>query len=103
MISVVTSFYQIWGCEQKVGMNTHRKEIWGWIQKNNKISSSSYQSLMAASYNDLRHDEVLTASFDDITSMDISLDGSVYTITAEGKGEDTTFHYNAIIMRKKFL
>ncbi|RHR10043.1 DUF4340 domain-containing protein [Pseudoflavonifractor sp. AF19-9AC] len=58
-----------------------------------KISSSSYESLMAASYNDLRHSEVLTASFDDITSMDISLDGTVYTITTDGKGENKTFHY----------
>ena len=59
-----------------------------------QISSSSYQSLMAASYNDLRHSKVLTASFDDITSMDISLDGSVYTITAEQDGDDKTYHYN---------
>lgn len=58
-----------------------------------KISSSSYESLMAASYNDLRHSEVLTASFDDITSMDISLDGTVYTITTDGKGDNKTFYY----------
>lgn len=48
---------------------------------------------MAASYNDLRHPEVLTASFDDITSMDISLDGSVYTITSKGTGDEKTFYY----------
>lgn len=58
-----------------------------------KISSGSYESLMASSYNDLRHSEVLTASFDDITSMDISLDGTVYTITAKGKGDNKTFYY----------
>lgn len=58
-----------------------------------QISSSSYESLMAASYNDLRHPEVLTASFDDITSMDISLDGSVYTITSKGTGDEKTFYY----------
>lgn len=58
-----------------------------------QISSSSYESLMAASYNDLRHAEVLTASFDDITSMDISLDGAAYTITAKGSGDNKTFYY----------
>lgn len=58
-----------------------------------QISSSSYESLMAASYNDLRHAEVLTASFDDVTSMDISLDGAAYTITTKGSGDNKTFYY----------
>lgn len=58
-----------------------------------QITSSSYESLIAASYNDLRHSEVLTASFDTITSMDISLDGSVYTITSKGSGDQKTFYY----------
>ena len=58
-----------------------------------QIPSSSYQSLMAASYNDLRHPEVLTASFEDITSMDVSLDGMDYTITSKGKGDGKTFYY----------
>ena len=59
-----------------------------------QITSSSYESLMAADYNDLRHPKVFTASFDDVTSMDISLDGSVYTITSKGNGNKKTFYYN---------
>lgn len=58
-----------------------------------QISSSSYESLMDAGYNELRHTEVFTASFDDVTSMDISLDGAVYTLTAEGEGDEKTFYY----------
>lgn len=59
-----------------------------------QISSSSYKSLMAAGYDDLRHAEVWTASFDDVASMDISLDGSTYTITSEIDGEEKTYYYN---------
>lgn len=59
-----------------------------------KITSSSYEALMAAGYDDLRHSEVFTASFDDVTSMDISLEGSDYTITSEGTGDKKTFYYN---------
>ncbi len=58
-----------------------------------KISGSNYESLMAASYNDLRHREVLTADFADIDQVDISLEDSKYTFTAEGKGEDRVWHY----------
>ena len=59
-----------------------------------KITSSSYEALMAAGYDDLRHSEVFTASFDDVTSIDISLEGSDYTITSEGTGDKKTFYYN---------
>ena len=47
------------------------------------LSDSSYQSLTEASYNDLRHDELMTASFSDITQIDISLDDEIYTINSE--------------------
>ena len=46
-----------------------------------KISGSSYNALMAAGYNDLRHKEIFSGSFDEVTSIDISLDGESYTLT----------------------
>lgn len=58
-----------------------------------KISGSSYEALKACTYNDLRHTEVLTADFSDVTGFGISLDGQVYTITSKGSGEDKTFLY----------
>ena len=45
-----------------------------------QISTASYEELMAASYNDLRHTEVFTADFDSVTQLDISLDGSTYSL-----------------------
>lgn len=58
-----------------------------------KISGSSYEELMACTYDDLRHTEVLTADFADVTGFDISLEGQVYTITSKGSGDDKTFLY----------
>lgn len=58
-----------------------------------QISSASYKALMAASYDDLRHTEVLSADFADITQIDISLEGSVYSMTAEGEDDDRIWLY----------
>lgn len=58
-----------------------------------RLYSESYSSLMRASCDDLRHSELLTADFADITQIDISLDGSDYTITTDGSGDDRTYTY----------
>ena len=58
-----------------------------------KISSDDYKDLMAASYDDLRHREVLSANFDDVSQIDISLDGSEYTITSKKKDDERTYYY----------
>ena len=57
------------------------------------LDSDSYQALMEASYDDLRHSEVLPADLEQISQVDIQLEDSDYTITAEGKDEDRTYHY----------
>jgi len=48
-----------------------------------EISNTNYQTLTAAAYNDLRHKEILTADFADITRIDITLEGKDYSITSE--------------------
>lgn len=53
-----------------------------------KIPAYSCDSLMAASYDELRHREVLTAGVGDICQVDITLDGTDYTITADGEDKD---------------
>lgn len=58
-----------------------------------RLYSESYSSLMRASWDDLRHSELLTADFADITQIDISLDGSDYTITSDGSEDDRTYAY----------
>ena len=58
-----------------------------------RLSGEDYQTLMAGGYNDLRHTEVLPADFADIAQIDISLEGTDYTITSEGDAEERTYFY----------
>ena len=55
------------------------------------ITSLEYTDLRAAAYDDLRHREVLTASFDDVLSLDVTLEGKTYTFTAQGEGDERTW------------
>ena len=48
---------------------------------------------MAASYDDLRHQELLSAGFADITRMDMVLDGERYFITSEGEGDGKKWYF----------
>lgn len=58
-----------------------------------QISSAGYKTLMAASYNDFRHLEVLPANFEDVRQMDISLEGSSYTLTSEQDDKERVWSY----------
>lgn len=58
-----------------------------------KITQEEYYALIAATYNDLRHQEVLSADFGDINQIDITLEGETYTITTDGDGDDRTYAY----------
>ena len=58
-----------------------------------RLSGEDYETLMAAGYNDLRHTEVLPADFADIAQIDISLEGTDYTITSEGDAEERIYFY----------
>lgn len=59
-----------------------------------QISESSYEALMACSYNDLRHDAVYSGDFSDITGFDLTLDGKTYSITSEEEDDSRTFGYD---------
>ena len=58
-----------------------------------QITGDEYLALLAASYDDLRHPEVLPADFADVSQIDITLEGTDYTITAGGDAEDRTYTY----------
>ncbi len=85
--------------EQRAMTQEEEDELTSWVayvrvgesQILYQITSAKYESLMKAAYNDLRHREVFTADFGQVTSMDISLEGNSYTLTAgEGEEEDET-------------
>ena len=58
-----------------------------------QLTTDQYNSLTAASYNDLRHQEVLTADFDDIQQIDISLEDQEYTIEVTEEDDEKTYSY----------
>ena len=58
-----------------------------------KLTEDQYEVLTEVAYDDLRHEEVFTADFDEITQIDIVLEGEAYTITSEGKAEKRVFYY----------
>jgi len=63
-----------------------------------EISESDYKTLRAAGYDDLRHRELLTADFNDVTAFTVTLEDSEYTITAQedavDKNGDRVYDYN---------
>lgn len=58
-----------------------------------QLTTDQYNSLTAASYNDLRHQEIVTADFDDIRQIDISLEDQEYTIAVKEEDGDKTYSY----------
>lgn len=58
-----------------------------------EITSINYIRLTAASYDDLRHKEVLTASFDDIFEIELTLENETYTFTKKTEENDTAWYY----------
>ncbi len=58
-----------------------------------EITETEYESLMAVSYNELRHQEIFWADFDKVTQVDISLEGETYTLTSGKEGEETIWSY----------
>ena len=59
-----------------------------------KITSDEYKALMAYTYNDLRHQEILSADFDDITQIDISLEGNDYTLVSKEEDDALLWYYD---------
>ncbi|MCI8505524.1 MAG: DUF4340 domain-containing protein [Lachnospiraceae bacterium] len=58
-----------------------------------EITETEYESLMAASYDELRHQEVFWADFSKVTQVDISLEGQTCTLTSKEDGEETVWSY----------
>lgn len=58
-----------------------------------KINGSDYEELMKASYNDLRHQKVIWADFDDISQAEISLEGVEYELTVKEEDKENIWYY----------
>ncbi len=53
-----------------------------------ELDDAAYDTLAAASYNDLRHSEVIWADFDIITQIDVTLEGKNHVITSSPDEKD---------------
>ena len=58
-----------------------------------EITPLEYANLTKNTYDDLRHKEVLTASFDDIYQIDITLEGEAHTISSVVEEDVKTWQY----------
>lgn len=58
-----------------------------------KLNGVDYENLMEASYNDLRHQEVMWADFDDISGVKILLEGAEYELTVKEDGKENIWYY----------
>ena len=53
-----------------------------------RISQEVYDTAVQASYEELKPDEVILLDWDTVDSVDLELDGSLYTIEVESRGDD---------------
>ena len=51
---------------------------------------------MKCSYNDLRHQELLSVDYSQISQIDVELEGQAYTITSEKKGNDRSLAMDVV-------
>lgn len=58
-----------------------------------EIPESSYQALMDASCNTLRHQEILPVDLNDITQLEISLEDRDHLLASETEDEETIWYY----------
>ena len=58
-----------------------------------QITADEYNSLIAATRSDLRHQEILWANFTDIQQVDVTLEGETYTLTVETDDDEHVWYY----------
>jgi len=58
-----------------------------------QLTPEQYKQLMAASYDDLRHQEVLAVDFTEVVRLDMHLEDTDYVISTKGDKKDRTYLY----------
>jgi len=93
VISISRDPEKLAAAEEAEARGEEAEEVGGYVRIGDsriiyEISAYDCGNLLAASYDDLRHREVLSADFEDIYQVDISLEGSDYTIATDGAEKD---------------
>lgn len=58
-----------------------------------RITAQEYEALMEAGCDTLRHRELLPAELEDVSQVDVTLDGTVYTFTSDGAEDSPVWSY----------
>lgn len=58
------------------------------------IDGDTFDTLMDASYNALRHQEIFWGDFSTVTQIDVSLEGNQHSITSQAEDDTRTYSYN---------
>lgn len=59
-----------------------------------KLSGDDFTAMMDASYDSLRHQQVFWGDFEDVTQLDITLEGESHSITSTVKDDERVYSYN---------
>lgn len=59
-----------------------------------EITGADYDAILAASYDDLRHQEVFYGDMTQVYQVDVTMDGATYTLTATQGEDSTTWSYD---------
>ncbi len=92
-LSVSRNPEELAAAEEAKANDKEAEEVTGYVRIGDsqivyQISEYKCDNLFAASYNELRHREVLTADFEDVYQLDITLEGADYTIAVDGEDKD---------------
>lgn len=84
--------------DTETGSTASEEEITAYLRVSEsqiiyQISGPDYEDLMEASYNDLRHQEVIWADFEDISGVKISLEGAEYELIVKEKNKESIWYY----------
>jgi len=98
VISVSRDAEKLAAAEEAEANDEEPEEVPGYVRIGNsqiiyEISESKCDALLAASYDELRHREVLTADFEDVYQLDIALEGVNYTILLDNEEDEPIWKY----------
>lgn len=93
VLSVSRNPEELAAAEEAEANDEEPEDVTGYVRVGDshiiyKISEYKCNNLLAASYNELRHRELLTADTEDIVQLDVTLEGESYTFLADGEDED---------------
>lgn len=99
MLAVSRAPAERWADSQAdAGAETDEEEVTAYARVGQssiiyRITAQEYEALMEAGCDTLRHRELLPAALEDVSQVDVTLDGTVYTFTSDGAEDSPVWSY----------